>query len=31
MPLGFGLMAVEFLRFVLGREVIHTGQAGVHE
>jgi TRAP-type C4-dicarboxylate transport system permease small subunit len=31
MPLGFGLMAIEFLRFVLGREVMHTGQAGVHE
>jgi TRAP-type C4-dicarboxylate transport system permease small subunit len=31
MPLGFGLMAVEFLRFVVGREIIHSGQAGVHE
>lgn len=31
MPVGFGLMSVEFLRFVFGRENMHTGQAGVHE
>ena len=31
LPVGFGLMSVEFLRFVLGREIMHTGQAGVHE
>ncbi len=31
MPVGFGLMAVEFLRFVFGRELMHTGEAGVHE
>jgi C4-dicarboxylate transporter, DctQ subunit len=31
MPIGFGLMSVEFLRFVIGREVMHTGEAGVHE
>ena len=31
MPIGFGLMSVEFLRFVFGRELMHTGQAGVHE
>ena len=30
-PVGFGLMAVEFARFVVGREVLHTGQAGIHE
>jgi TRAP-type C4-dicarboxylate transport system permease small subunit len=30
-PVGFGLMAVEFARFALGREVLHTGQAGIHE
>lgn len=31
MPLGFGLMAMEFLRFLFGREVMHSGEAGVHE
>lgn len=31
MPLGFGLMAVEFLRFAVGAEIMHTGEAGVHE
>lgn len=31
MPLCFGLMALNFLRFVFGRETIHTGEAGVHE
>lgn len=31
LPVGFGLMSVEFLRFVFGREIMHTGQAGVHE
>jgi C4-dicarboxylate transporter, DctQ subunit len=30
-PVGFGLMAVEFSRFVFGREILHTGQAGIHE
>lgn len=30
-PLCFGLMAVQFARFVFGREVMHTGEAGVHE
>lgn len=30
-PVGFGLMAVEFARFVFGREILHTGQAGIHE
>lgn len=30
-PLSFGLMAVEFARFVLGRELMHTGEAGIHE
>lgn len=30
-PVGFGLMAVEFARFVVGREIMHTGQAGIHE
>lgn len=31
MPVGFGLSAIEFLRFVLGASVIHVGEAGVHE
>ncbi len=30
-PLSFGLMAVEFTRFVVGRDVMHTGEAGIHE
>lgn len=31
MPIGFGLMALQFLRFVFGPETLHTGEAGVHE
>ena len=31
MPIGFGLMGLQFLRFVFGPETFHTGQAGVHE
>lgn len=30
-PLSFGLMAIEFARFVVGRELMHSGQAGIHE
>lgn len=30
-PLSFGLMALEFARFVLGRELMHSGEAGIHE
>lgn len=30
-PLSFGLMAIEFARFAIGRDVLHTGQAGIHE
>lgn len=30
-PVSFGLMAIEFARFVFGRELMHSGQAGVHE
>ncbi len=30
-PLSFGLMTIEFLRFVVGREVLHSGQAGIRE
>jgi hypothetical protein len=28
-PLGFGLMGIEFLRFVFTAEPMHTGHAGV--
>jgi TRAP-type C4-dicarboxylate transport system permease small subunit len=30
-PLSFGLMAFEFSRFVFGRELMHSGEAGIHE
>lgn len=30
-PLSFGLMAVEFARFVLGRDLMHSGEAGIHD
>lgn len=29
MPVGFGLMGVEFLRYVFGRDLLHSGKAGV--
>jgi TRAP-type C4-dicarboxylate transport system permease small subunit len=31
MPICFGLMALNFLRFVFGSETLHSGEAGVHE
>lgn len=31
MPIGFGLMGVQFTRFVFGPVTLHTGEAGVHE
>lgn len=31
MPVCFGLMAAQFLRFVFGPTTLHSGQAGVHE
>ncbi|MEM9104679.1 MAG: TRAP transporter small permease subunit [Pseudomonadota bacterium] len=31
MPICFGLMAVQFGRFVIGPKLLHTGQPGVHE
>lgn len=31
MPICFSLMALNFLRFVFGRDTLHTGEAGVHE
>ena len=30
-PVAFGVMAFEFSRFVFGRELMHTGEAGIHE
>ena len=30
-PISFTLMAIEFARFVVGREILHTGTAGIHE
>jgi TRAP-type C4-dicarboxylate transport system permease small subunit len=30
-PLSFGLMTVEFARFLLGLDSMHTGRAGIHE
>ncbi|MGA0923539.1 MAG: TRAP transporter small permease, partial [Lutimaribacter sp.] len=30
-PISFGLMAVEFSRFVFGRDLMHSGEAGIHE
>ena len=31
MPICFSLMAIQFSRFVLGRETLHSGKAGVYE
>ena len=30
-PISFALMAVEFARFVVGRELLHSGEAGIHD
>jgi len=30
-PVSFALMAIEFSRFVFGRELMHSGEAGIHE
>ncbi|MCC1491262.1 TRAP transporter small permease [Cognatishimia sp. F0-27] len=30
-PISFGLMAVEFGRYVFGRELLHSGEAGIHD
>ena len=30
-PLAFGLMAIEFSRFVFGSDLMHSGEAGIHE
>lgn len=29
MPVGFGLMGIEFLRYVFGRQLLHSGKAGL--
>ena len=31
LPIGFGFMSLEFLRYVFSKEPFHTGEAGVHE
>lgn len=30
-PVSFGLMAIEFSRFVFGDDLMHSGEAGIHE
>lgn len=30
-PISFGLMAIEFARFVIGTDLLHSGEAGIHE
>ncbi|MEM7523008.1 MAG: TRAP transporter small permease [Pseudomonadota bacterium] len=30
-PVSFGLMTVEFARFVFGPELMHSGEAGIHD
>ncbi|MEM9551789.1 MAG: TRAP transporter small permease [Pseudomonadota bacterium] len=30
-PLSFGMMAIEFARFVVGSDLLHSGQAGIHD
>ena len=30
-PIAFSLMAIEFARFVFGSELLHSGEAGIHE
>jgi TRAP-type C4-dicarboxylate transport system permease small subunit len=30
-PISFGLMTIEFSRFVFGSELMHSGEAGIHE
>jgi C4-dicarboxylate transporter DctQ subunit len=30
-PISFGLMTIEFLKFVFGRNIMHSGQAGLKE
>lgn len=30
-PINFGLMALEFSRFIFGNNLMHSGEAGIHE
>jgi C4-dicarboxylate transporter DctQ subunit len=30
-PISFGLMAIEFGRYVFGSDLMHSGEAGIHE
>jgi len=30
-PIAFSLMAIEFAHFVFGRDLMHSGEAGIHE
>jgi len=30
-PVSFGLMAIEFSRFIFGSDLMHSGEAGIHE
>jgi hypothetical protein len=30
-PLSFGFMMIEFSRFVFGSDLLHSGEAGIHE
>jgi TRAP-type C4-dicarboxylate transport system permease small subunit len=30
-PLSFGFMTIEFARFVIGPDLLHSGEAGIHE
>ena len=30
-PIAFTFMAIEFARFVFGAELMHSGEAGIHE
>ena len=30
-PISFGMMAIEFSRFVFGSELMHSGEPGIHE
>ncbi|WP_439121749.1 TRAP transporter small permease [Marivita sp.] len=30
-PIAFSVMAIEFARFVFGAELMHSGEAGIHE
>lgn len=31
LPIGFGLLAIECLRYVFGSQLMHSGEAGIHE